>query len=123
MNHIVVGGDHGQFLFIADRHAIERWDLASGTCQAVLASNLPMVNWMYGLFEVRGVAWAPDGKYAALSLNGSMPLLGTYDANTRKPMAILPPDPSEYAPNGDLLQFRGGEIYRVPADQFETAGP
>ena len=204
MNYVVAGGDKGQFLFIANLHSIERWDLASGKCQAVLATNVPMVNWTiisqdgkvfaagygpfeyaatnwatvwradedkpaaqlddightsgalspngrilalragggielrdwqkglsekipirfpYGLFEVRGISsWSPDGKYAALSLNGSQPLLGIYETTTWKPMAILPPDQSEFAQNGDLLQFRGGEVYRLPADQFEKAG-
>jgi WD40 repeat protein len=192
----VIGGDNGQFLFIANRHSIERWDLASGKCQAVLATNLPWINWTlvsqdgkvfaagygaadyaatnsatiwranedkpaaqlddighasgalspdgrilaltagggielkdwqkelsekipirfpYGLFEVRGVSWSPDGKYVALSLNGSMPLLGIYETTTWKPMAILPPDQSEFAQNGDLLLFRGGEIYSLDA--------
>jgi hypothetical protein len=201
MNHVVVGGDKGQFLFIANRHSIERWDLVSGKCQAVLATNLPTINWTiisqdgkvfaagygpanyaatnsaivwradedkpaaqlddighttgalspdgrilaltagggielrdwqkglsekipirfpYGLFEVRGVSWSPDGKYAALSLNGSMPLLGIYDSTTWKPMAILPPDQSEFAQNGDLLQFRSGEIYRLDANTFKS---
>jgi hypothetical protein len=49
-----------------------------------------------------------------------MPLLGIYDTTTWKPLAILPPDQFEYAPNGDLLQLRGGEIYRLPSDQLET---
>ena len=204
MNYVVAGGDKGQFLFIANLHSIERWDLASGKCQAVLANNLPMIRWTiisqdgkvfaagcgardyaatnsatvwradedkpaaqlddisstfgalspdgrilalragggmelrdwqkgsgekipirfpYGLFEVRGVSsWSPGGKYAALSLSGSMSLLGIYETATWKPLAILPPDQSEFAQNGDLLQFRGGEIYRLPADQFEKAG-
>jgi hypothetical protein len=30
-------------------------------------------------------------------------------------MAILPPDQSEFAQNGDLLLFRGGEIYSLDA--------
>jgi WD40 repeat protein len=106
----------GRILALKAGGGIELRDWQKG-----LSKKIP-IRFPYGLFEVRGVAWSPDGKYAALSLNGSMPLLGIYDATTWKPAAILPPDPSEYAPNGDLLQFRGGEIYRLPADQLETAG-
>ncbi|HEY5041688.1 MAG TPA: WD40 repeat domain-containing protein [Verrucomicrobiae bacterium] len=203
MNHIVVGGDKGQFLFIANRHSIERWDLASGKSHAVLATNLPMINWTiisqdgkifaagygsadyaatnsatvwradedkpaaqlddighssgslspdgrilaltagggialrdwqkglsekipihfpYGLFEVRGVSWSPDGKYVALSLNGSQPLMGIYETTTWKPMAILPPDQSEFIQNGDLIQFRSGEMYNLDASSLTGLG-
>jgi hypothetical protein len=204
MGYLAEGGDKGQFLFVANRNSIERWDLASGKCQAVPATNLPMVHWIlisqdgrvfaagcgppdyaatlwatvwradedkpaaqlddighatvalspdgriltlragggielrdwqkgssekipirfpYGLSEVRGVtSWSPDGKYAVLSLNGSMPMLGVYGTTTWKPVAILPSDQSLFAQNGDLLQLRGGEIYRLTKEQFEKAG-
>jgi hypothetical protein len=107
----------GRILALSARGGIELRDWQKG-----LSEKIP-IPFPYGLFEVRGVSsWSPDGKYAALSLSGSQPLLGIYETTTWKPTAILPPDQSEFAQNGDLLQFRGGEIYRLPADQFEKAG-
>lgn len=40
---IAIGGNKGQFLFVAGAHKLERWDLATGTNIAVLAVNQPTV--------------------------------------------------------------------------------
>jgi hypothetical protein len=44
--HLAVGGDKGQFAFVAGAHTIERWDLATGKCVAVLATNRPTVQFL-----------------------------------------------------------------------------
>ena len=104
----------GRILALTAGGGIELKDWQKGLSEKIL------IRFPYGLFEVTGVSWSPNGKYVALSLNGSMPLLGIYDSTTWKPMAILPPDQSEFVLKGDLLQFRSGEIYRLDANTIES---
>ena len=60
-NKIAIGGDKGQFLFIAAVGQIERWDLATGRQLAVLATNQPTIHFL---------GTSRDGKVLVVGFSG-----------------------------------------------------
>jgi hypothetical protein len=70
LKYLNVGGDRWQSLFVGNGSSIERWDLASGNREAVLAANLPVMNWTaisqdgrvfasgYGSGDLKATNWA-----------------------------------------------------------------
>jgi WD40 repeat protein len=43
---VAIGGDKGQFLFVAAAHKVERWDLATGKYLATLDTNRPTIQFL-----------------------------------------------------------------------------
>jgi hypothetical protein len=107
IKHLAIGGDHGQFLFAAGTHTLERWDLATGQKLAVLAANQPIIKYLRVSRDGKIVLAGIDER---TSTDSTTSLFKVWNAKDDKPTAqITTPFTTGVGitPDGQTIVFSG----------------